>query len=336
MDPAAEPIPRFIIGLPRSGTTWMCRSLNQHPDVAAFGETMFFGKAWIAPRKDGRYDGGTLQQIKSVLLAKPFESTLAIRGPGGMKHVQQTDIKDVCAGAFARLPERPTPGEVFGAVAASIAHAERKSQWVEKTPHHLLYAGRILEQFPNARFVVMLREPYSFLLSYKSHRGHDPSAESRERFRRRYHALGGALVWRNSWRAAQRLARTAPRQTLLVASGASGEGSTGDHASGCRLPETAARDSAIGVAGRINSAFDSGSTAALTDADIAWMNWVAGKDVRAAGHELKSWSRSSESISSSVIDLPMWALRLAGDLRRTTHGSLARHFLRWVVRSPRG
>jgi hypothetical protein len=43
MPAATTGIPRFIVGLPRAGTTWMCRSLNEHPDAVAFGDTMFWG-----------------------------------------------------------------------------------------------------------------------------------------------------------------------------------------------------------------------------------------------------------------------------------------------------
>jgi hypothetical protein len=335
MDLAVPPIPRFIVGLPRSATTWMCRSLNEHPDVAAFGETMFFGKAWIPPGRDGRYDAAALEQIKRALLAKPFESTLVIPGPGRMKYVDETTIGPLLTRVFAELPMRPTPGEVFGMVAASIARAERKSQWVEKTPHHLLSAGRILREFPNARFVVMLREPYSFLLSYKHHQGHDRTPASRERFRRRYHALGGALVWRNSWRAAEKLAQTKPEQTLVVNQEQIGNDPQATMRSVIEFLQLPPVDRAFGVAARINSAFDRGVYATLTDADIAWMNWIAGSALRAAGHEPKRWRRDAEAIARSVLDLPLWAFRVARDLKDTTDGSLSRHILRWLARSSR-
>jgi hypothetical protein len=200
----------------------------------------------------------------------------------------------------------------------------------------LLYAGRILRQFPNARFVVMLREPYSFLLSYKHHEGHDRSPASRERFRRRYHALGGALVWRNSWRAAQELAKSRPEQTMLVHLEQIENDAQATMRAVLDFLQLQPADCVLGVAGRVNSAFDSRAAAKLTDADIAWMNWIAGNDLRAAGHEPKRWRRDVKTVASSVVDLPRWGFRIARDMKDTTAGSLAGHLLRWLARSPRG
>src|SRR5262249_18626036 len=197
--PATTSTARFIVGLPRPGTTWMCRSLNEPSGTVAFGETMFWGKAHIPPGKDGFYSPAGLQRVKQLLLAKPLESSLKIPGPGGMQHITSANVSRLIEEVFAELPARAGPTEVFRAVGERVARAEGKSIWVEKTPHHLLYSGRILRHFPDARFVAMMRDPYSFLLSYKHQRGHENSDASRRRFRRRYHPAGGALVWRNSW-----------------------------------------------------------------------------------------------------------------------------------------
>ncbi len=40
----------FIVGMSRSGTTWLSNSLNAHPSVAVFGETGFWGKMYIVPK----------------------------------------------------------------------------------------------------------------------------------------------------------------------------------------------------------------------------------------------------------------------------------------------
>src|SRR5437016_163449 len=134
-------VPRFIVGMPRTGTTWLCQSLNQHPDLAGFGETMFWGKSYIPPDKKGHYDSQSLQKTKASLLAKPFETTIAIPGPGGMKHVGLPELSRILEKTFEDLSNLG-PGEVFQSFADAIARTEGKTQWVEKTPHHLLYAQR--------------------------------------------------------------------------------------------------------------------------------------------------------------------------------------------------
>lgn len=328
-----RPAPRFVVGLPRAGTTWLCRSLNSHPDVMAFGETMFWGKAYVAPPAGGRHDASSLQRVRMGLQSKPLESTLAIAGPGGFRHVTREGLQAILDRAFSELGAAPTPADVFSQVACAIAAAEGKSQWVEKTPHHLLYAARILRHFPDALFVVMMREPYSFLRSYKNQRGHDGSAASRKRFERRYHPLGAALVWRNSWRAAQALLASASANAMLVRL----EEIEHDPAGVMRrvhsfLDLRPGEDSSV-ISSRINSAFESSDGVALTDSEIAWMNLVAEKDIRAAGYTPVRTSVTNALLSRWMVALPIWVVRVLWDLRKTTSGSVVRHAWRWAMRA---
>jgi hypothetical protein len=327
-----EPIPRFIVGLPRAGTTWMCQSLNRHPDVMAFGETMFWGKSYVPPAADGRYDLATLERVRQSLRSRPLESTLAIAGPGGLRRVSREQLNTVIDRALAQSSGGPTPAQLFTRVARSIAAAEHKTQWVEKTPHHLLYASRILQSYPNARFIVMMREPYSFLRSYKNQKGHAHSDASRKRFERRYHPVGGALVWRNSWRAAQSLLARAPQSAMLVRL----EDVENDPAAVMHrvheFLQLSPIENAHDMSSRINSAFDGARGGDLTGAEIAWMNLVAGRDIQAAGYSILPSHPSAALLSRSTFALPLWAMRMAWDLRQTTSGSVARHALRWALR----
>jgi hypothetical protein len=331
MPAATTGIPRFIVGLPRAGTTWMCRSLNEHPDAVAFGETMFWGKAHVPPRQNGSYNAAEVQCVKRLLLMKPFESSTTLSGTGGMQHIGPNDLHRLIEAAFATLPDRASPADVFQAVANCIAQAEGKSAWVEKTPHHLLYATRILRHYPNARFVVMMRDPYSFLLSYKHQSGHENSDASRQRFKRRYHPAGGALVWKNSWRAAQHLLRIAPDQALLVRME---QVARDPHEVMRRVQEFLGlrfMPAASDIDTKVNSAFEKASKT-LSDADVAWMNLIAGRDIVAAGYELRRSARNAGAILASAANLLLWAPRILLDLKRTTSGSLFQHVWRWLVR----
>jgi hypothetical protein len=331
----ASPTPaasaRFIVGLPRAGTTWMCRSLNRHPDAAAFGETMFWGKAFVAPGANGRHDAVSLERAKQSLRSKPLESTLAIAGPGGLG-VSREQLNVIMDRAFFELPSQPTPAEVFACAARAIAAAEGKTQWVEKTPHHLLYASRILEYFPDARFVVMMREPYSFLRSYKHQAGHDKSAASRKRFAERYHPVGGAFVWKNSWRAAQALLASAPDNALLVRLEEVESNPAEVMSRVLAFLDLRPVDTPLGISSRINSAFEQESGPPLTDADIAWMNLIAEQDIHSAGYTSTLEPRTAAPLSRSATALPLWALRTIWDLRQTTTGSIVHHALRWSHR----
>lgn len=39
----------FVMGAPRSGTNWVMRTLNHHPEILCWGEGRFFGRNWHAP-----------------------------------------------------------------------------------------------------------------------------------------------------------------------------------------------------------------------------------------------------------------------------------------------
>jgi hypothetical protein len=333
MDKPIPSIPRFIVGMPRASTTWLCRSINEHKDITGFGETMFWGKAFIPPNAEGYYDEESLHRVKDSLLAKPFESTLAFPGPGGMRHIGRKDLPGILDQAFQDCNDRPTPAEIFLKVALAIAAAEGKKHWVEKTPHHLLYTHRILQHLTSALFVVVIREPYSFMLSYKHQKGHENSSASRQRFTSRYHPLGCALVWRNSWLAAQKLSKERPEQTLFVRMEDVEENSTEVMRKVQQfflLPED---PGVYGVPSKVNSAFADGSRPELTDADIAWMNLIAGKAITDAGYPKLPRPKFSYSLYRSLFDLPAWSLRWLRDMRRTTEDSVLQHLWRWLARN---
>ena len=208
-------IPRFIVGMPRAGTTWLCRSLNQHREVAAFGESMFWGKGYIAPTGAGRYDTEEMVRVRKGLSSRPFETTIDVDGSGSMQRIRRTDIPGLVHSSLGGL-EHASPGETFLRFCSGMAQADGKHHWIEKTPHHLIFAKRILKELPESRFVVTLREPYGFMLSYKHQPGHDASQKCARDFRHRYHPLGCALVWRNSLRAARRMLQEHSGQSMLV------------------------------------------------------------------------------------------------------------------------
>jgi hypothetical protein len=304
-----EVMPRFIVGMPRAGTTWISHCLNQHPDVAVFGETMFWGKAFVAPDAQRRYDRVSMQRVKARLLAKPLETTIHIAGPGMLKNVRAHNTASLLRSAFDAYADGGTAADVFRSIAGRIAQAEEKKEWVEKTPHHVYHVRRILEHLPSARFIIAVRNPYSFINSYKFQPGYQRTAESRRRFEARYHPLAAALVWTRCWRATHQAMREIPDQVMVV-----------------RMEDIESKP--LEVVGRIqlffglrqqlevqgltqivNSSFDQGSRPDVMDAEIAWINLVAGARVREAGYEWRQVSFASPAFWKSELALFPWAVR---------------------------
>jgi hypothetical protein len=88
------------------------------------------------------------------------------------------------------------------------------SRWGEKTPRHIFRIDDILEAFPSAKIIVMVRDPRAVVCSYRDMHKIQPSgslegekleryARSRVRLFRSYHPLLSALIWRWAMRAGQ-------------------------------------------------------------------------------------------------------------------------------------
>jgi len=210
----ADGVLRLVAGMSRAGTTWVGKCLNAHPDAAVFGESLFWGRKYVEPDAEGRYDNARLDAVESVLgsTSKGFLGT----GPGCLRCLTWDNRPEVAAAALAPLRgTHPTPRETFAAYAAEIARREGKRIVIEKTPHNVLWIDRIAEAWPDFRMLVLVREPYAFMLSYK-HQGDRKDAEVRDEFRALYHPVGCAAVWRGYMKATLELAARHPERTLVV------------------------------------------------------------------------------------------------------------------------
>lgn len=125
----------FLLGCPRSGTTWLQTLLAQHPGVATAQETHLF---------DGYVAG--LQAAWDRDRASP-------RGVGLQAVMTEEEFHHSCAD-FAR------------AVMEKIAQSNSAAKVVlEKTPAHVLHVPLMLKLFPNARFIHIVRDPRAAVAS---------------------------------------------------------------------------------------------------------------------------------------------------------------------------
>lgn len=122
----------FVVGCPRSGTTWVQRLLATHPHIRTGQESDVFDQ-YIGPQ----------------LRAWEHELDPAASGRGGVGlgcYFQDAEFRRLLKGYLLQLLEPMVgnlkPGEVF----------------LEKTPGHVLYVSEIRALLPAARFVHVLRD----------------------------------------------------------------------------------------------------------------------------------------------------------------------------------
>jgi hypothetical protein len=323
----------LIAGMPRAATTWLCKCLNEHPEVAAWGESLYWGRNFVEPRGDrGRYTPLQVDEILSRLSSGECLNAVAGDEPGCLRIVRRETFASLIETVRATLPPNPTPGELFASVGHAIARAEGKSISVEKTPHHLNWLDRIARELPESRVILMLREPYSFMLSYK-HQGDRKREFVRKQFERRYHPLACALVWRGCVQAAQAASVNYPDHLLLVR-----QEDVRDNASDVldRVQEfltLRTRVPGAELASRIpqdNTSFPGEKRPTLESDDIFWMNLIAGETIARAHYQRRPTPIDPVRIAWSIVRLPIWAIWNLFSLKRRVRGSIVLYLWRWI------
>ena len=317
--------PRLVMGMPRGGTTAMIRALNADPRIAAYGESLFWGRHWVAPD-----DAGRLGEDELARAAELLQNNILVpyNGPGALAS-DRHDLPEAGAAAIRESPVGSEPAIVFKAIGGAIARHAGREIWVEKTPHHLQHLDRIFDAMPEARVLVMVREPEAFLRSYK-HQGDRKSSEIRSQFHRLYHPMLASLVCRRTLQEAMQAAAGWPDSVMLV-----------------RLDEV--RADPPGVMARIrrhlelpdfedaefersNSSFEGAATPPkpLGAAEIIWLRLLTGRTAKAMGLPVPARRLAPVRFLGSVFGLIPWAIRNWKTINRLDERGIRGMIRRWL------
>jgi len=171
---ASMPTFGFIVGSPRSGTTWLQLLLLQDPRVVSVQETHVFSE-WIAP------------------LVKATRSDRARGRVVGLSALFDDDqILEMGRSLFQPIVDRALQERPDAAV------------FVEKTPAHVRQAETIVELYPDARFIELVRDPRAVAASLIA------ASRTWGRSWAPSDAAGSARRWRNAVRAGDQLRDLTP------------------------------------------------------------------------------------------------------------------------------
>lgn len=141
--------PVFIVGSPRSGTTWLYHILLSSGGFAIYRtEPKVF--TYLAPRF-----GGFRSRAQRELFLKRWLETEDFRRSGLDPGPFRLRVLEECRSA----------GDFLGILMDSIAREQQARRWCDSTPDNLLVMQEIRRAFPDALFVHVLRDGRDVALS---------------------------------------------------------------------------------------------------------------------------------------------------------------------------
>ncbi|MGD9548260.1 MAG: sulfotransferase [Candidatus Krumholzibacteriia bacterium] len=150
---AERPTPIFVVGLQRSGTTWVANCLGGHPDIAVIEaedhhgihESIFFSH-FARAYGDLADDAAYARFLEGFLTCDYFL------------------LSGVDAQEFTAVRHR-TYAEAFSYLMDRVARDRGCRFWLEKSPDHTPFVADIRRAFPAARFVCVVRDPRGLVRS---------------------------------------------------------------------------------------------------------------------------------------------------------------------------
>lgn len=151
--------PVFLVGAPRSGTTLLQYMLRSHPGISMpTGESHFFIPLYRNVEKYG--DLGKLENVERVLKEMyRMSSEFLDTDLHGMKF----DIHEVAVELHANGCN--TMPSIISGIFSKNAKGEGKKRWGDKTPYYILHVDKLLEWFPGAQIVHIVRDGRDCALS---------------------------------------------------------------------------------------------------------------------------------------------------------------------------
>jgi hypothetical protein len=183
LTPAPERLPTepeaiFVCGVARSGTTMMRFMLETSPRIAIARENHFMGH--VLGRRGARHffrdagdlnDDAAVRRVVDMIYSGEYERRAGWRKPSPFWFWLKDNIARDEVERRLLAAERSERG-LFQTFLRIYADASGRPVMGEKTPTHLNYVDTLLEWFPKARVIHMLRDPRAVYVSDKYRRQH--------------------------------------------------------------------------------------------------------------------------------------------------------------------
>lgn len=207
----AKDAPVVVIGLPRSGTSFLSHVLTQLPDYYVFDDLYLLTQPEAKRAGDGPISESAMEKLLFFLgwQIRARHRFGAYATPA-VSEDRAEDLNDALRESF-----RKDPGNVLELQAewlTRLARAKGARQWGFKMPKAFLQTDRLFSAYPGVQMICLMRQPEDVLSSYKNM----PVEVGGDGDPRRYHPLVYAFYWRLAARSYQKAAKTYPDRVHLV------------------------------------------------------------------------------------------------------------------------
>ncbi|BCX87771.1 omega-hydroxy-beta-dihydromenaquinone-9 sulfotransferase [Methylomarinovum tepidoasis] len=202
--------PIFVVGTPRSGTTLTARILGRHSKLFMPGETHFFEDIYSRAEELGLLDSP--QAVKKIS-QRLFNLYERYNEPFDQKRIE--GIFPTPDALEKALVGCQSYGDLFARFMEIQCDREGKSRWGNNVPRDLFWVEEILRFFPDAKFIVCVRDIRAFLLSYKG-KWRITRRENVDRLKALYHPVITSFLWKSSMRRLPAIQKAVPQKNLLI------------------------------------------------------------------------------------------------------------------------
>ncbi len=151
----------FVTGASRSGTTMLARILGGHDAILALQELHYFGSLWDPARDPQSLPEAELVRLGAILVARQIRGLWAGEPTAAERDEARRTVMELPA-------DQRTPAGLFAAIVQALAFKAGKQCACEQTPRNIFYARRLLDLYPAARIVHIVRDPRAVLASQKN------------------------------------------------------------------------------------------------------------------------------------------------------------------------
>jgi hypothetical protein len=137
----------FVVGMPRSGTTLLNYILHAHSEITITPETHFFDKFF---NKYKNLNSFTIKESKTILNSYLNSEDIDIL---------DFTIQDKNEIIKEAIQSNFIPKKIFYNILKKYSQKSDSRIIGEKTPIHLEYVPTLNEWFPNAKFLIIYRDP---------------------------------------------------------------------------------------------------------------------------------------------------------------------------------